>query len=227
MKSSSKKLAGFLLLSLAMGACEQLFAQPGPEDPRNELAPPIEIPEGLFGNAIQIQGGAAFGGGRSLSVTTQGGVTTTRISEAGQNYTFIEDNEGLAVEYVDRYTKEDRDRLEKNHPDLFMHVMAFPDVSKDDEVELVINVKKRIEVDGRDDLKEKHPELFKVLEGANNVGGFDVPPIKFMIPGGAGGIRLNGRLPLPLPGDPIPAVIEANEPGGRSKPDPMKDSGDK
>jgi hypothetical protein len=227
MTFSFLKVGGFLLLGLTLGAGNQLFAQPGPQDPQNDLAPPIEIPQGLFGNAIQIQGGAVFGGGRSVSVSTQGGVTTTKISEAGKNYTFIEDEEGLAVEYIDRYTKADRDRLEKEHPDLFMHVMAFPDVSKDDEVELVINVKKRIEVDSREDLQEKQPELFKVLEGASNLGGFDVPPIKLMIQGGAGGINLNGRVPLPLPGDPIPAVIEANEPGGRPKPNPMKDSGDK
>ena len=226
MAFSSLRLGSFLLLCLTLGTGSQLFAQPDPEDQQNDLAPAIEIPQGLFGNAIQIQGGGAFGSGRSVSVSSAGGVTTTKISEAGKNYTFIEDEEGLAVEYIDRYTKKDRDRLEKEHPDLFMHVMAFPDVSKDDEVELVINVKKRIEVDSRDDLEEKHPELFEVLDGASNLGGFDVPPIKLMFPGGAGEIKLNGRLPLPLPGDPIPAVIEANEPGGRPAPKPMKESGD-
>ena len=71
----------------------------------------------------------------------------------------------------------------------------------------------------RAELKEQNPELHKVLEGAGNpqleLRGFD-PGFKILQGGGFGEINeakaeafdRPGNAPLPLPGDPIQAVIE-------------------
>ena len=216
-------------LTLALFALPQVSgvsAQEEPEDPRNDLAPPIQVPNDLFERAFK-GGGFSFGvgGASSVSVTKKFGVTTTKISRDGKNYTFIEDADGLAVEFVASYTKADAEKIKEEHPDLYMHLMAFPDDSEGNEVSLVINVKKRYEADSRDDLKSKHPELSEILEKSGGFGGFDIPNVEMMLKGGAGGfgggaggIEFKGRLPLPLPGDPIPAVIESNDATGGDAP---------
>ena len=67
--------------------------------------------------------------------------------------------------------------------------------------------------------------MSEILEKSGGFGGFDIPNVEMMLKGGAGGfgggaggIELKGRLPLPLPGDPMPAVIESNDAAGGDAP---------
>ena len=133
MTRSRFKVSCICAFTFALSALPQLSgasAQEEPEDPRNDLAPPIQVPNDLFERAFK-GGGFSFGvgGASSVSVTKKFGVTTTKISRDGKNYTFIEDADGLAVEFVASYTKADAEKIKEEHPDLYICLLYTSDAA--------------------------------------------------------------------------------------------------
>lgn len=130
------------------------------------------------------------GGGvsRSISVSNENGLKTTRVTENGKKYVIREGEELIEVEFANTYGPNDMEKLKEKHPDLHMHVTSFPKKSGDLSVELTISVKEKVSAENESELKEKSEAAFKLFEKYTKNGTLLIPRVK--------GIDLGGRIDL-------------------------------
>lgn len=131
-------------------------------------------------------GGGGFS--RSISVSNENGLKTTRVTENGKKYVIREGEELIEVEFANTYGPNDMEKLKEKHPDLHMHVTSFPKKSGDLSVELTISVKEKVSAENESELKEKSEAAFKLFEKYTKNGTRLIPRVK--------GIDLSGRIDL-------------------------------
>lgn len=165
---------------------------------------PIQIGGPVQFGAIDVNGLMMNGnsGGVSFSVENVNGVKTTKINVNGDAYTFAETDEGLEASVLKSYSKKNLQELEKDHPDLMMHVGSFPEHSGEDEVEdVIIKLKKKIKVKDLQELKEKHENIHAIYEKFSKEfgeGGFQIF---------GGGLRIQPAIQLQRGAIEIPAEV--------------------
>lgn len=132
-----------------------------------------------------IRGG---GGGftRSVSVTNENGVKTTRVVENGKKFVIREGQDSIEVEFANTYGPNDMEKLKEKHPDLHMHVTSFPKTSGNAKVELTISVKEKVKAKDPSELQEKSEAAYKIYEKYSKKNG----GIRF----GGGVIELGGEI---------------------------------
>lgn len=150
---------------------------------------------GQFEKMIRLGGG---GFSRSISVSNENGIKTTRVSENGKKYVIRQGDALVEVEFAHTYGPDDMEELKEKHPDLHMHVTSFPRKSGESKVELTVSVKEKVSAENESELKEKSEAAYKVFE-------------KYTKKGAARGIRVGPFAPkieLDLDLDAPPRVIE-------------------
>lgn len=137
----------------------------------------IEI-ERPRGSVLQIQGIPGGGGFTSYQVSEVDGIKTTNVVEDGKRFKIVESPDEISVTYVKTYGPNDFDKLKEDHPDLFMHVSAFPARSGDAKISLTISAETTRTAKSADELEQRFPEayaVFKRLKEANHVRGMAFP----------------------------------------------------
>ena len=126
---------------------------------------------------IKIVGGGLGGGfSRSISVSNENGVKTTRVTENGKKFVIRQGDDLVEVEFANTYGPNDMDQLKEKHPDLHMHVTSFPKKSGDAAVELTVSVKEKVTAENESELKEKSEAAFNIFEKYTKQGGLGGGP---------------------------------------------------
>lgn len=166
---------------------------------------PFEIKRGdVLLDDIRVEGVPTFrefgpgGGFKSISVSETNGVRTVTVNDNGQEYLIEKSDEKVAVTYVKQYGSDQMDELKKEHPDLHMHVEAFPKQSGDAEVSLTIQLKTKVEAANPEELEAQYPEAFEIyskyIEGGA-MRGFRMRGAPMRIDFGDGGIFEGMEMP--------------------------------
>ena len=111
------------------------------------------------------------GGSRSISVTNRDGVKTTNVNENGKKYLIREGQDFVEVEYGKTYGPNDMEALKEKHPELFMHVTAFPKKTGDAKVALHIEIQESAKSDSVEKLQEEHPDAYAIYKKFTKGGG--------------------------------------------------------
>ena len=101
----------------------------------------------------------------SSSTVTVNGVRTTKVNDNGRLFKFEEDPaSGITCYISERYSSDDLERLEKEQPELFMHLSAIPQTLGNSTVRVSVDVETKYHAASEDELKEQHPEAYQYFE---------------------------------------------------------------
>ena len=123
----------------------------------------------LMGQFTIRGGGSGFS--RSVSVSSENGVKTTRVTENGKKYVIRQGEDLIEVEFENTYGPNDMEKLKEKHPDLHMHVTSFPKSTQGSTVELTVAVKEKVKAENESELKEKNAKAFEIFEKFTKGGG--------------------------------------------------------
>jgi hypothetical protein len=129
-----------------------------------------------------------------VSHTDPNGVKTTKVVDGLKKMTIIEDPaSGITCKVTKTYGPEDLSILEKEQPELYMHLTAIPKTIGDNQIEVNVGVTTTYAAADKAELKAKHPDVYKMYTKYTKnalrvgVGGFGIrEPLRLRVfPGGA------------------------------------------
>jgi hypothetical protein len=151
----------FFALLLAGPTTQASFAQIErmPRLPRADQ-PLIDRIDGVF----ELNGNV-FSTATSISVSEVNGVRVTKVVDNGQKYLFEDDPaSGLTCTVTKRYSSEDLATLEKEQPELNMHLAAIPKTIGNSTIEVYVDVATTYKAADENELEEKYPEVHQLYK---------------------------------------------------------------